>query len=211
MTRTEIEVSVSSTDEAPTTVAATADIDDRANVGPGSFVWHLAQVREYAEVGAGCIIGRGAYIGPGVIVGRNCKVQNYAMLYEPALIENGVFIGPGVIFTNDLYPRAVTPDGRRKTNDDWEAVGVTVRTGASIGARAVCIAPVTIGQWALVAAGSVVTRNVPPYALVAGSPARRVGWVGRSGVALSDAGEGLFVCPKTGEHYRETAGMLEPI
>jgi len=195
----------------PAHISVTADVDDRSKVGPGSHIWHLAQVREYAQLGSGCSIGRGAYIGPGVIIGRNCKVQNYALVYEPALLEDGVFVGPGVVFTNDSYPRATTVDGRPKTNDDWTAVGVTVRTGASIGARAVCVAPITIGRWALVAAGAVVTRNVPDFAIVAGVPARRTGWVGRDGRPLSDAGDGMFVSPSTGEEYREHEGVLAPI
>ena len=192
----------------PAQIAESADVDPRATVGDGSLVWHLAQVREYARVGGGSIIGRGAYIGPGVIVGKNCKVQNYALVYEPALLEDGVFLGPGVVLTNDLFPRAINVDGSRKTNDDWDAVGVTVRTGASVGARAVCIAPITIGRWALVAAGSVVTKDVVDFALVAGTPARRIGWVGRSGAALRDEGDSVFVCPKTAEVYRESDGIL---
>ena len=141
-------------------VAPTADVDPRAALGPGTRVWHLAQVREDAVVGADCIVGRGAYLGPGVRVGDRCKIQNYALVYEPAVLEDGVFIGPAVVFTNDHYPRAVNPDGTRKSGDDWHPVGVTVRTGASVGARSVCIAPVTIGAWALIAAGSVVTADV---------------------------------------------------
>jgi len=195
----------------PAHISVTADVDDRSKVGPGSHIWHLAQVREYVQIGSGCSIGRGAYIGPGVIIGRNCKVQNYALVYEPALIEDGVFVGPGVVFTNDTYPRATTVDGRVKTTDDWTAVGVTVRTGASIGAHAVCVAPITIGRWAMVAAGSIVTRNVPDYAMVVGSPARRTGWVGRDGKPLSDAGEGVFVSLSTGEEYREHEGVLAPL
>lgn len=193
---------------APAQIAESADVDPRATIGDGSLVWHLAQVREYARVGGGSIIGRGAYIGPGVIMGKNCKVQNYALVYEPALLEDGVFVGPGVVFTNDLFPRAINVDGSRKTNDDWDAVGVTVRIGASVGARAVCIAPITIGRWALVAAGSVVTKDVVDFALVAGTPARRIGWVGRSGAVLRDEGDGVFVCPKTAEVYRESDGIL---
>ena len=193
---------------APAQIAESADVDPRATIGDGSLVWNLAQVREYARVGGGSIIGRGAYIGPGVIMGKNCKVQNYALVYEPALLEDGVFVGPGVVFTNDLFPRAINVDGSRKTNDDWDAVGVTVRIGASVGARAVCIAPITIGRWALVAAGSVVTKDVVDFALVAGTPARRIGWVGRSGAVLRDEGDGVFVCPKTAEVYRESDGIL---
>jgi UDP-2-acetamido-3-amino-2,3-dideoxy-glucuronate N-acetyltransferase len=198
------------TSQAPPQIAASADIDPRSSIGDGSFVWHLAQVREYARVGSGSIIGRGAYIGPGVIMGQNCKVQNYALVYEPALLEDGVFVGPAVVFTNDVFPRATNLDGSRKNDDDWLAVGVTVRTGASIGARAVCVAPITIGRWALVAAGAVVTKDVPDFALVAGVPATRIGWVGRSGAPLLDKADGLFVCPRTAEEYRESNGILEP-
>ena len=195
----------------PPTIAPTADVDPRSVVGPGAKVWHLAQVREGATVGAECVVGRGAYIGPGVVVGDRCKIQNYALVYEPAVLEDGAFVGPAVVFTNDYYPRAVNPDGTLKSADDWHAVGVTVRTGASIGARSVCVAPVTIGRWALVAAGSVVTKDVPDFALVAGVPARRIRWVGRAGEPLVDEGDGAWRCPATGERYRETDGVLRPL
>jgi acetyltransferase-like isoleucine patch superfamily enzyme len=127
------------------------------------------------------VIGRGAYLGPGVVVGDRCKIQNHALVYEPAVVADGAFIGPAVVFTNDLNPRAVTPEGRLKSAEDWEPVGVVVEEGASIGARAVCVAPVRIGAWAMVAAGAVVTRDVPAHALVAGVPARQVGWVDEAG------------------------------
>lgn len=192
----------------PPRIQASADVDERARVGDGTLVWHLAQVREDAEIGEQCVIGRGAYIGPGVRLGDRVKVQNHALVYEPAVVEDGAFIGPAVVFTNDEFPRAVTPDGRLKTEDDWEAVGVVVREGAAIGARSVCIAPVTIGRWALVAAGAVVAADVPDFALVAGVPARRVRWVGRAGVPLEDRGEGRFVCPRTGAEYVEVGGRL---
>ena len=188
-------------------IAATADVDSRAEIGSDVTIWHLAQVREDARVGAGCILGRGAYVGPGVILGVNCKVQNYALLYEPAVLGDGVFVGPAAVFTNDAFPRAINIDGSRKSADDWDAVGVVVGTGASIGARAVCIAPVRIGRWALVAAGAVVTRDVPDFAIVVGVPARQVGWVGEAGVPLVRAGD-QFTCPVTGSRYREVAGSL---
>jgi len=192
-------------------VQPSADVDDRAQIGDGSSVWHLAQVREGAVLGSHCIVGRGAYVGPGVKMGDNCKLQNYALVYEPAVLEDGVFVGPAAVFTNDHYPRAVAPDGSLKSAADWEPVGVTVRTGASIGARAVCVAPVTVGRWALVAAGSVVVKDVPDFALVAGVPARFIRWVGKAGVPLEALGDGRFRCPETGDLYTETAGTLTEV
>ena len=123
--------------------APSAQIADSATLGDGTAIWHLAQVREDAVLGENCIIGRGAYIGTGVQLGDNCKVQNYALVYEPARLGNGVFIGPAVVLTNDTYPRAINPDGSLKSASDWEPVGVTIDDGAAIGARAVCVAPVT--------------------------------------------------------------------
>jgi UDP-2-acetamido-3-amino-2,3-dideoxy-glucuronate N-acetyltransferase len=185
-------------------IVPSADVDERAELGDGTSIWHLAQVREHAVLGRNCIVGRGAYVGPGVRLGDNCKLQNHALVYEPAVLEDGVFVGPAVVFTNDHYPRAVSPDGSLKRGDDWEAVGVTVRQGGSIGARSVCVAPVTIGRWALVAAGSVVVKDVPDFALVAGVPARRLRWVGKAGVPLEPDGDGRWRCPETGERYVET-------
>ena len=152
-------------------ILPSADLDGGVDIGDGSSIWHLAQVRGGAEIGENVIVGRGAYIGSGVHVGDNCKIQNYALVYEPAQLEDGVFVGPAAVLTNDTFPRAVNPDGTSKSAHDWESVGVTLRRGCSVGARAVCVAPVTIGEWATVAAGSVVTRDVPAYALVAGVPA----------------------------------------
>lgn len=191
-----------------TRVEATAEVAPDARIGEGSCIWHLAQIREGAVLGKNCIIGRGAYVGPGVFLGDNCKVQNYALLYEPASLHDGVFVGPAVILTNDQYPRAINSDGRQKSGDDWHHVGVTVRRGASIGARAVCVAPLTIGAWALVAAGSVVIKDVPDFALVAGVPAVQIRWVGTAGTPLEKAGDGIWRCPTTGAEYSEENGIL---
>lgn len=191
-----------------TRIADTADVDVTARIGDGSSIWHLAQVRDGAVLGEECVIGRGAYIGSGARVGNRCKIQNYALVYEPAILEDGVFIGPAAVLTNDSHPRAVNPDGSLKSAHDWDAVGVTVREGAAIGARAVCVAPVVVGRWATVAAGAVVTRDVPDHALVAGVPARWIGWVGRAGVRLEDAGDGMWRCPATGDIYEHTGARL---
>jgi acetyltransferase-like isoleucine patch superfamily enzyme len=184
-------------------ILPSADIDSSATLGDGSSIWHLAQIRDQVVLGNNCIIGRGAYIGSGVTLGDNCKVQNYALVYEPAKLGNGVFIGPAAVLTNDQFPRAVNTDLSLKSGSDWDAVGVTIHDGASIGARAVCIAPVTIGQWALVAAGAVVTKDVPAFALVAGVPAKRIRWVGRAGVPLEDIGDNRFRCPQDQSLYRQ--------
>lgn len=185
-------------------VHATADVADSASIAASARVWHYAQVRENASVGENCVVGRGAYIGTGVHVADNCKIQNYALVYEPAVLGHGVFIGPAVVLTNDQFPRAINPDGTAKSADDWEAVGVTIREGASIGAKSVCIAPLTIGAWALVGSGSTVVKDVPDFALVVGNPARRVGWVGRAGHPLTNYGDNVWVCPVTGARYRQT-------
>jgi len=155
-----------------------------------------------------CIIGRGAYIDAGVRLGQRCKVQNYALIYEPTWLDDGVFVGPAAVFTNDRPPRAVTPEGSIKAGGDWEPVGVTARYGASIGVRAVCVAPVAVGNWAVVAAGAVVVKDVPDFALVAGVPARFVRWIGRAGIALTAIGNSRFRCPRTGARYVQADGTL---
>jgi len=184
-------------------VHATADVAESATIADGAKVWHYAQVREDASIGANVIVGRGAYIGTGVEVGDNCKIQNYALVYEPAKLARGVFIGPAAVLTNDHFPRAINADGTPKSADDWHPVGVDIREGASIGASATCVAPVVIGRWALVGSGAVVVKDVPDFALVVGSPARRVGWVGTAGHPLTEDSPGEWLCPVTGARYRQ--------
>lgn len=190
-------------------IVDTADVDERAQLGAGTTVWHLAQVREGARLGEGCVVARGAYVDADVEVGRNVKIGNYALVYAPATIGDGAFIGPGAILTNDVNPRSVTPEGRRKGVSDWRAAGVRVGEGASVGAGAIIVAGARIGRWALVAAGAVVRDDVPPHGLVAGVPARLIGWVGRAGVRLQPEGSGLWSCPEDGTRYVERDGALE--
>ncbi len=184
-------------------IHGSAFVDDRAVLGEGVIVWANAQVREFAQIGDRSSLGIGAYVGPGVIMGADCKIQNSAMVYEPAMLADGVFIGPGVILTNDRHPRSVTPQGVQKSAADWDAVGVSIEYGASVGAGAICVAPITIGQWATIAAGAVVTKDVSPHAIMAGVPAKRIGWVGRLGIPLVKSGD-QWHCVTSGEIYDET-------
>jgi UDP-2-acetamido-3-amino-2,3-dideoxy-glucuronate N-acetyltransferase len=193
-----------------TRIEASADVSPDAEIGSGSQVWHLAQVRERARLGEECIVGRGAYIGTGVQLGDRCKVQNYALVFEPAALADGVFVGPAAVLTNDQYPRAVNSDGTAKSAADWNPVGVTIDTGAAIGAHAVCVAPVRIGAWATVAAGAVVTRDVPPHALVAGVPARQMGWVGHAGARLQER-DGRLHCPVSGRVYEQFENSIREV
>jgi acetyltransferase-like isoleucine patch superfamily enzyme len=163
----------------------TAEVSPRARLGDGCRVWRGTHIREGAELGAGCIIGANVYIGADVRLGRYCKVQNQALLYEGLTLEDGVFVGPRVCFTNDLLPRAVNPDLSLKTAADWDVGQTLVREGASVGAGSVVVTGVTIGRWALVGAGAVVTHDVPDHGLVLGVPARLRGWVCRCARTLT--------------------------
>lgn len=168
-------------------VHPSADLEAGVAVGPRTVVWGRAQIREGASIGSDGIVGRDAYIDAGVVIGDRVKIQNAALVYRGVRVEDAVFIGPGAILTNDRYPRAVSSSGELSGPEDWQISPVLLREGCSIGAGAVVVAGVEIGAWALVAAGAVVTRNVPPHALVAGTPARRLGWVCVCGRRLLDA------------------------
>jgi UDP-2-acetamido-3-amino-2,3-dideoxy-glucuronate N-acetyltransferase len=173
----------------PFYIHPTAEVSPGAHISAGTRIWSQVQVREHAHIGEECNIGKGVYIGAHVRVGSRVKIQNYALVYEGVMLEDGVFVGPGVCFTNDLLPRAITPDGRLKGAEDWEVTPTLVKYGASIGAGSVILCGVTIGEFALVGAGSMVTRDIPPHALVFGNPARQQGYVCRCARRLSDVHE----------------------
>lgn len=169
----------------------TADVSPNAEVGEGTRIWSNVQIREHAKIGANCIVGRNVYIENDVHVGDNVKIQNNASLYHGLAVEDGVFIGPHVIFTNDRMPRAIRPDGALKTAEDWTVSLTLVRYGAALGAGTIVIAGTTIGRWALIGSGSVVTRDVPDHALVVGNPGRIIGYVSAGGVRCATQAEAI--------------------
>jgi len=172
-------------DQTPFYVHPTAEISPEAHVGAGTRVWRQAQIREHAHIGNTCNIGKGVYIDAHVRIGSCVKIQNHVSIFEGVTLEDGVFVGPHVCFTNDLLPRAITPDGQLKGADDWKITPTLVKYGASIDAGSVVLCGVTVGQFALIGAGSVVTRDVPPHTLVFGNPARQHGYVCRCAHRLS--------------------------
>ena len=191
-------------------IHADADVDKNAIIAADAKIWDLARIRSGSSIGSGTIVGRNAYVDSDVVIGKNCKIQNNALIYSPAVIADGVFIGPGAILTNDLNPRAINEDQTLKSATDWKIQRVELQTGASIGAGAICVAPVIIGSWAMVGAGAVVVKDVPNYALVVGNPAKQIGWVGKYGSKLEKVSESnnIFVCPVSKVNYVEEAGKL---
>jgi acetyltransferase-like isoleucine patch superfamily enzyme len=158
-------------------VHPTSLVSETAQIGDETQIWLFCQIRDNVRIGRGCIFGKGVYVDTDVTIGDNVKVQNNASIFTGVTIEDGVFVGPHVCFTNDKVPRAVNPDMSRKGLTDWHITATLVKAGAAIGANATVVCGVTIGRWAMVASGSVVTKSVPDHALVIGNPARFVGWV----------------------------------
>lgn len=181
----------------------TADVSPDARIGPGTSVWNQAQVREGARIGARCVIGKNVYVDAEVVIGDDVKVQNNVSVFHGVSIEDGVFIGPHVCFTNDRLPRAINRDGSLKTDADWEVSPILVRRGAAIGANSTILPGVTIGTWAMIGSGSVVTRDVASYELVVGNPARRIGSVCPCGQSLRDLDARPFEgpCPRCGQPF----------
>lgn len=167
----------------------TAEVSDRAIIGKGTKIWNQAQVRENAEIGENCIISKNVYIDEHVKIGDRVKVQNNVNVYHGVTVEDDVFLGPSMTFTNDMYPRSF--------NTEWRITETLVKKGASIGANATIRCGITICEYGTVGSGSVVTKDVPAYALVVGNPAHQIGWVCRCGFKLDDNGK----CTECGEKY----------
>ncbi len=176
----------------------TAEVSPKACIGAGTKIWNGAQVREKSSIGKNCIISKDVYIDTGVEIGSNVKIQNRVNVYRGVRIEDDVFLGPSMTFTNDMYPRAF--------NTDWKLTETIVKKGASIGAGAVIVCVCTIGSFAMVGAGSVVTKDVSSYSLVTGNPARHIGWVCRCGQKLN----GALICSACGTGYKLNDGELQP-
>ena len=165
----------------------TAAVDPGARIGAGTRIWHWTQVREGVVIGSESIIGKGCYLDSGVQIGSRVKLQSNISVFHGVTIEDGVFVGPHVCFTNDKAPRAINPDGSLKGASDWTVSPTLIRYGASLGANATIVCGITVGRFAMVAAGAVVTRDVPDYGLVLGNPARLAGYVCPCGQRLPAA------------------------
>jgi UDP-2-acetamido-3-amino-2,3-dideoxy-glucuronate N-acetyltransferase len=193
--------------DGPARIHPTAEVAPSAEIGHGTRIWNQAQVREGAHVGPDCVIGKNVYVDAGVVIGARVKVENNASLFQGATIEDGAFIGPHVCITNDRLPRAINRDGTPKTESDWEVSPTTVRAGASVGAGSTLLPGLTIGRWAMIGAGSVVTADVADLELVVGNPARRMGSVCPCGQPLADTNGQPFTghCPRCGDAFPPVA------
>ena len=175
-------------------------VDNSVTLGAGSKIWHFVHILSHTSIGENCVLGQNVMAGPHVTIGDGCKIQNNVALYKGVTLERDVFCGPSCVFTNVLTPRAFVE--RKDTFDN-----TLVKRGATIGANATIVCGNTLGAYCMIAAGAVVTKDVPDYALMAGVPARRIGWVSREGEVLGPD----LTCPRTGEVYEEIDGALRPI
>lgn len=176
-------------------VHPTAVIDDGAIIGEGTRIWHFSHIMTGSRIGQNCVLGQNVFVGRNVIIGNRVKIQNNVSVYEGVILEDEVFVGPSVVFTNVINPRAFI-----ERKDQFRQT--IVKRGATIGANAIIICGNTIGEYAFVGAGTVVTRNVKPFELVMGVPARHAGWVSHAGHRLNFDSDGIAVCPETARRYK---------
>ncbi len=181
-----------------TFIHKTAVVDDGAQIGSGTKIWHFCHVMGTAQIGKNCVLGQNVFVGNKAVLGNNVKVQNNVSVYEGVVCENDVFLGPSMVFTNVVNPRSAV-------NRKEEFKKTLVKKGATIGANATIVCGTTLGEYCFIGAGAVVTKDVKPYALMVGVPARQKGWVSRSGAILGDD----LVCPETGEKYILADGFLK--
>jgi UDP-2-acetamido-3-amino-2,3-dideoxy-glucuronate N-acetyltransferase len=180
-----------------------AYVDEPCEIGEGTKIWHFSHVMAKCKLGKRCILGQNVHVAPGVVIGDNVKIQNNVSLYEGAIIEDDVFLGPSCVLTNVTNPRSQIV--RRHMYEK-----TVVRRGASVGANATIVCGTTIGRYAFIAAGAVVTKDVPDYALMIGVPARQAGWMSRHGHRLEKPGaDGIMVCPESKWRYKVTDGVLK--
>lgn len=186
-----------------TLIHPTAVIDEGCTIGEGTRIWHFSHVMHGARVGKSCNIGQNVVISPGAIIGDRVKIQNNVSVYTGVTVEDDAFLGPSCVFTNVINPRSFI-----SRKDEFRPT--IVRRGASIGANATIVCGNEIGEYAMIGAGAVVTKDVPPYSLWVGNPARQAGWVSLAGHKL-DFNDDMAVCPETGAHYRLADGRVEEI
>ncbi|TWC21837.1 UDP-2-acetamido-3-amino-2,3-dideoxy-glucuronate N-acetyltransferase [Pseudomonas sp. SJZ085] len=181
-----------------------AIVDQGAVIGSGSRVWHFVHVCSGARIGEGCSLGQNVFISNCAVIGNNVKIQNNVSVYDNVTLENDVFCGPSMVFTNVYNPRSAV-----SRKDEYR--DTLVKRGATLGANCTIVCGVTIGEYAFVAAGAVINRDVKPYALMAGVPAKQIGWMSQQGerVPLGLTGDGTYTCPHTAQHYKLVAGNLE--
>jgi UDP-2-acetamido-3-amino-2,3-dideoxy-glucuronate N-acetyltransferase len=183
-------------------VHPSAVVDEGAVIGAGTKIWHFSHVFSGAVIGENCSFGQNAMVAPGVLVGSKVKVQNNVSIYTGTVVEDDVFLGPSCVLTNISNPRSQI--SRQSLYEE-----TLIRRGATIGANATIVCGVTIGRYAFIAAGAVVTKDVPDYAMILGVPGRHCGWMSRHGHPLKEQDEnGLFLCPESGYRYQESAGIL---
>jgi len=184
-------------------IHSTAVVDEGCQIGSGTKIWHFSHIMAGSVIGNNCNIGQNVVVSPGVILGNNVKVQNNVSVYTGVLCEDDVFLGPSCVFTNVINPRSFI-----SRKDEFKQT--LVKKGASIGANATIICGCTIGEYAMVGAGAVVTKDVAPYALVVGNPGRQIGWISQSGCRLDFDSDGIAICKESGEKYKFHDGKVTP-